>query len=156
VDNFCDLHPLKRREQSNTNPFFVEPHHHTYIACFPPSNRRGIMTSTTTTTTLIKNGTIVNADFTQKADLLVGDNGKILKIASHIASEDLVQPAAREIDATGKFVLPGGIDPHVHLELSFMGQYSEPPESGTRCAIAGGTVRSQFLSCCFTHTERVT
>ena len=30
---------------------------------------------------------------------------------------------------------------HVHLELSFMGQYSEPPESGTRCAIAGGTVR---------------
>ena len=64
----------------------------------------------TTTTILIKNGTIVNADFTQKADLLVGENGKILQIAPHIASEVLPQPA-REIDAKGKFVLPGGIDP---------------------------------------------
>ena len=91
------------------------------------------------TTILIKNGTIVNADFTQKADILVGENGKILQIAPHIASEDLAQPAAREMDATGKYILPGGIDPHVHLELSFMGQYSEPPETGTRCAIAGGT-----------------
>lgn len=105
-------------------------------------------------TLLIKNGIVVNADFTQKADLLVGENGKILQIAPHIEAKDLKHPAAREIDASGKFILPGGIDPHVHLELSFMGQYSEPPESGTRCAIAGGTVRCASRSSMMYHPSR--
>lgn len=95
--------------------------------------------ATTTTTILIKNGTLVNADCTRRADILVGNDGKILKIAPHIDPPSSAGIVVREIDATGKYILPGGIDPHVHLELSFMGQYSESPESGTRCAIAGGT-----------------
>ena len=81
---------------------------------------------------LIQNGTVVNADGTQKADILVGENGKILQIAPRLA----VPETAQVIDATGKYLLPGGIDPHVHLDLTFMGQVSETPETGTRCAIA--------------------
>lgn len=90
-----------------------------------------------TSTILIKNGTLVNADFTQKADIIIS-NSKIQKIAPHIERPPSTG-RVREIDATGKYIMPGGIDPHVHLELCFMGQYSESPESGTRCAIAGGT-----------------
>jgi dihydropyrimidinase len=87
------------------------------------------------TSFLIQNGTVVNADGSRRADVLV-ENGKILKIADRIpAGHDGV----RVIDATGKYILPGGIDPHVHLALTFMEQSSESPASGTRCAIAGGT-----------------
>jgi dihydroorotase-like cyclic amidohydrolase len=43
-----------------------------------------------------------------------------------------------ELDATG-YVMPGGIDPHTHLEMPFMGTYSTDIESGTRAALAGGT-----------------
>ena len=46
----------------------------------------------------------------------------------------------REIDATGRFVMPGGIDPHTHLELRFMGQVSvDDFYIGSRAALAGGT-----------------
>ena len=46
----------------------------------------------------------------------------------------------RDLDATGCYVMPGGIDPHTHLEMPFMGTYSSDDfESGTRAALAGGT-----------------
>ena len=59
--------------------------------------------------TLIKNGTLITAETTRKADILV-EGETIRLIDDHI--ED---PEAALVDATGLFVLPGGVDPHVHL-----------------------------------------
>ena len=83
-------------------------------------------------TTAIKNGTIVTADLTYKADVLV-DLGKIIEIGPNLKGD-------RTLDASGCYVMPGGIDPHTHLEMPFMGTYSADDfESGTRAALAGGT-----------------
>jgi dihydropyrimidinase len=83
-------------------------------------------------TTVIKNGTIVTADLTYKADILV-ENGKIAAIGPNLIGDT-------QLDATGCYVMPGGIDPHTHLEMPFMGTYSTDDfESGTRAALAGGT-----------------
>ncbi|PQV58602.1 dihydropyrimidinase [Defluviimonas denitrificans] len=83
-------------------------------------------------TTVIKNGTIVTADLTYKADVLV-EGGKITQIGAGLKGD-------KELDATGCYVMPGGIDPHTHLEMPFMGTYSTDDfESGTRAALAGGT-----------------
>ena len=82
--------------------------------------------------TVIKDGTIVTADRTYKADLLV-ENGKITKIGEGLSGNET-------LDATGCYVMPGGIDPHTHLEMPFMGTYSSDDfESGTRAALSGGT-----------------
>ncbi len=84
------------------------------------------------TTTVIKNGTIVTADLTYKADVLV-EGGVITAIGPGLVGETV-------LDATGCYVMPGGIDPHTHLEMPFMGTYSSDDfESGTRAALAGGT-----------------
>ncbi|MFD0979376.1 dihydropyrimidinase [Tropicimonas aquimaris] len=83
-------------------------------------------------TTLIKNGTIVTADLTYKADVLV-DGGKIVEIGPDLKGDEV-------LDATGCYVMPGGIDPHTHLEMPFMGTYSSDNfDSGTRAALSGGT-----------------
>jgi len=83
-------------------------------------------------TKVIKNGTIVTHDLTYKADVLV-DGGKIIEIGEGLTGDE-------EIEATGCYVMPGGIDPHTHLEMPFMGTYSADDfESGTRAALAGGT-----------------
>jgi dihydropyrimidinase len=82
--------------------------------------------------TVIRNGTIVTADLTYKADVLV-EGGKIAAIGLGLAGDKV-------LDATGCYVMPGGIDPHTHLEMPFMGTYSADDfESGTRAALAGGT-----------------
>ncbi|MEO9612489.1 MAG: dihydropyrimidinase [Nitratireductor sp.] len=81
---------------------------------------------------VIKNGTIVTADRTWKADVLI-KHDKIVGIGPDLHAD-------HEIDATGCYVLPGGIDPHTHLEMPFMGTYSSDDfESGTRAALSGGT-----------------
>jgi dihydropyrimidinase len=83
-------------------------------------------------TTVIKNGTVVTADLTYKADVLI-EGGKIVEIGLGLKGDE-------ELDATGCYVMPGGIDPHTHLEMPFMGTYSSDDfESGTRAALAGGT-----------------
>ncbi|MCZ8546160.1 dihydropyrimidinase [Mesorhizobium qingshengii] len=83
-------------------------------------------------TKVIKNGTIVTADRTWKADVLFS-HGKIVAIGSDLHGD-------HEFDATGCYIMPGGIDPHTHLEMPFMGTYSADDfESGTRAALAGGT-----------------
>ena len=83
-------------------------------------------------TTVIKNGTIVTADLSYKADVLV-EGGKIVEIGQNLKGDEV-------LDATGCYVMPGGIDPHTHLEMPFMGTYSSDDfESGTRAALAGGT-----------------
>lgn len=82
--------------------------------------------------TLIKNGTIVTADLTYQADVRI-EGGIITEIGPNLKGGD-------ELDATGCYVMPGGIDPHTHLEMPFMGTYSSDDfESGTRAALSGGT-----------------
>ncbi|WBL33876.1 dihydropyrimidinase [Sinirhodobacter sp. HNIBRBA609] len=83
-------------------------------------------------TTVIKNGTIVTADLTYKADVLI-EGGQIIEIGRDLKGDEV-------LDASGCYVMPGGIDPHTHLEMPFMGTYSSDDfESGTRAALAGGT-----------------
>lgn len=82
--------------------------------------------------TVIKNGTVVTADLSYKADVLI-EGGQIIEIGMGLSGDE-------ELDATGCYVMPGGIDPHVHLEMPFMGTYSSDDfESGTRAGLAGGT-----------------
>ena len=81
---------------------------------------------------VIKGGTIVTADRTNKADVKI-ENGIITKIGQNLSGDEM-------LDASGCYVMPGGIDPHTHLEMPFMGTYSKDDfESGTRAAVAGGT-----------------
>lgn len=84
---------------------------------------------------LIKGGTIVTAERTYKSDVYC-ENGVIKAIG-----EDLEAPSGAEIlDASGQYVMPGGIDPHTHMELPFMGTVaSEDFFSGTSAGAAGGT-----------------
>src|SRR5262245_16898677 len=84
--------------------------------------------------TLIKNGTVVTAVDEYRGEVLVEDE-KIAVIGSTL---DL--PADKIIDATGKYVLPGGIDVHTHLDMPFGGTTSADDfETGTRAAAFGGT-----------------
>ncbi|WP_444460401.1 dihydropyrimidinase [Rhodobacter capsulatus] len=83
-------------------------------------------------TTVIRNGTIVTADLTYRADVAI-EGGQIIAIGQGLTGETV-------LDATGCYVMPGGIDPHTHLEMPFMGTYSSDDfDSGTRAALAGGT-----------------
>ena len=83
---------------------------------------------------IIKNGTIVTAADTYKADILV-ENEKISLIG-----QDLSDPSAEVVDAKGHYIFPGGIDPHTHLEMPFGGTVSKDDfETGTIAAAHGGT-----------------
>src|SRR5688572_25464061 len=83
---------------------------------------------------LIKNGRIITATDDYIADIFI--DGEIIKIIG----KDLKVKAEKEIDASGMLVFPGGIDPHVHLDMPFMGTYSSDNyETGTRAALFGGT-----------------
>ena len=89
-------------------------------------------------TTLIKNGTVVTATETMKADVLL-DGPKTVAIVA-TANVDLGLVADRTIDASGKLVLPGGIDVHTHMELPFGGTFAADTfETGSRAAAWGGT-----------------
>ena len=80
--------------------------------------------------TIIKNGTVVTADLSYKADVRV-EGGVITEIGPNLTGGTV-------LDATGCYVMPGGIDPHTHLEMPFMGTYSADDfESGTRAALSG-------------------
>lgn len=85
---------------------------------------------------LLRGGTVINHDHTEK-------NTDVLCVGSVVVSvgKDLEVPTgARVIDCAGKLVMPGGIDPHTHLAMPFMGTVTADDwESGTRCAVAGGT-----------------
>ena len=84
---------------------------------------------------LIRGGTVINHDHSRRADVLVDDD-KIVAIGASLAP-----PAGAEvIDAGGCYVMPGGIDPHTHLEMPFMGTVTADDfEWGTKAALAGGT-----------------
>ena len=84
---------------------------------------------------LIRGGTVVTADETRRADVLCVE-GRIAAVGDKLEAPG----GARVIDAGGQLVMPGGIDPHTHMELPFMGTVaSESFYSGTAAAMAGGT-----------------
>jgi dihydropyrimidinase len=86
------------------------------------------------TATLIKNGSLITATETYEADLLIEDE----KIS--LIGKDFHHPSAEVIDATGKFIMPGGIDPHVHLDLPMFGTVSSDDHyTGHKAAAFGGT-----------------
>jgi dihydropyrimidinase len=93
--------------------------------------------------TLIKNGLVVTADGSFEADVVVVD-GKIDAVTRHASGAvetALAGIVADEtIDATGKYVVPGGIDAHTHMELPFGGTFAKDTfESGSKAAAHGGT-----------------
>lgn len=85
--------------------------------------------------TLIRGGTVVDAESSYRADVLLAD-GKIAAIG-----EGLEAPAGAQIvDAGSRLVMPGGIDPHTHMQLPFMGTVaSDDFYTGTAAGLAGGT-----------------
>ncbi|ALW85828.1 phenylhydantoinase [Hymenobacter sedentarius] len=83
---------------------------------------------------LLKNGHVVTADSDAVCDILI-EGETIVSIGRNLSAD-----GAEVIDCTGKIVVPGGIDPHVHLEMPFMGTFSSDTyETGTRAALHGGT-----------------
>eukprot|EP00668_Euglena_longa_P029245 GGOE01036589.1.p1 GENE.GGOE01036589.1~~GGOE01036589.1.p1 ORF type:complete len:520 (+),score=166.28 GGOE01036589.1:38-1561(+) len=84
---------------------------------------------------LLRGGMVVNEDRQWQADVLVAD-GRITAVGP-----DLPTPLdAQVVNATGRFVLPGGIDPHTHCQLPFMGTVAADDfDVGTQAAVAGGT-----------------
>jgi dihydropyrimidinase len=88
--------------------------------------------------TLIANGTIVTAEGSQAADVLI-EGETIVGIGAGMARMGNVN-ADETIDATGKYVIPGAIDVHTHMELPFGGTFAKDTfETGTRAAAFGGT-----------------
>ncbi|MGH8830486.1 MAG: dihydropyrimidinase, partial [Polaromonas sp.] len=87
------------------------------------------------TSLLIRGGTVVNADRAFRADVLCQD-GRIAGVGDHLAA-----PAgATIVDAGGQYVMPGGIDPHTHMQLPFMGTVTmDDFFTGTAAGMAGGT-----------------
>jgi len=85
--------------------------------------------------TIIRNGTVVTATDTYKADLAIA-HGKLAAIGNDLPVEN----ASKVLDASGKLILPGGIDVHTHLDMPFGGTTSADDfETGTRAAAFGGT-----------------
>ena len=92
---------------------------------------------------LIKNGEIVTASERYQADIYCED-----ETISRIDRDISAPPGATVIDATGKFVFPGFIDPHVHIYLPFMGTYSKDTyETGSKAALVGGTTTLIEMCC---------
>ncbi|MFE1571960.1 dihydropyrimidinase [Comamonas odontotermitis] len=93
--------------------------------------------STASRPLLIRGGTVVNADREERADVLLAD-GKIVAVGEGAAAQ---APAGAEtLDASGQYVMPGGIDPHTHMQLPFMGTVTADDFfTGTAAGLAGGT-----------------
>ena len=84
--------------------------------------------------TLIQHGTVVNATGQQKADVLI--EGKTIKQVAPTIAPD----GHTIVDATGLFVIPGGVDAHTHMDMPFGGTVSADDFlTGTRAAAIGGT-----------------
>lgn len=86
--------------------------------------------------TLIKNGTIITSNQAFNADIYISE-GKIAQIREGLK---ILEPIDKTIDATGKFIFPGGIDPHVHMHLPTPAGFSADDfETGSKAALMGGT-----------------
>ncbi len=92
---------------------------------------------------LIKNGEIVTASERYKADIWCAGE-TITAIGPNLPAP----PGAEVIDATGKFVFPGFIDPHVHIYLPFMGTFAKDTyDTASRAALVGGTTTLIEMVC---------
>ncbi|OII62110.1 hypothetical protein BJP40_03625 [Streptomyces sp. CC53] len=90
---------------------------------------------------LVRGGLVVTAAEETHADVLIED-GRIAALAAHgsSAAETWADGADRVLDAAGRYVIPGGVDAHTHMELPFGGTFaSDDFETGTRAAAWGGT-----------------
>lgn len=88
---------------------------------------------------LIKGGTVITAEGTLDADVLV-DGEKITAVVTREAGGTVAGRADEIIDATDRYVIPGGIDAHTHMEMPFGGTFaSDTFETGTKAAAHGGT-----------------
>ncbi|MEH6377438.1 dihydropyrimidinase [Streptomyces sp. KLMMK] len=91
------------------------------------------------TTTAIRGGLVITAAEETRADVLVED-GKVAALAASGSAFARGWHADRTLDATGKYVIPGGVDAHTHLDFPFGGTASSDDfETGTRAAAWGGT-----------------
>jgi dihydropyrimidinase len=94
---------------------------------------------------LIRNGRVVTASEDYVADIYCHDQA-VTRIEKGI--DPASSPGAEVIDATGKYVFPGFIDPHVHVYLPFMGTYAKDTwESASRAALVGGTTTLIEMIC---------
>ena len=92
---------------------------------------------------LIKNGEIVTADSRYIADIYCEDE-TITRIDRDIETP----PGTEVIDATGRYIFPGFIDPHVHVYMPFMGTYAKDTyESASQAALCGGTTSLIEMAC---------
>ncbi|MCW1915779.1 dihydropyrimidinase [Luteolibacter sp. GHJ8] len=99
-------------------------------------------------TLLIRNGDIITSCERRTADILC-ENGQITAIGSNLQAPE----GAEVIDASGKYVFPGFIDPHVHIYLPFMGTFSKDDwETGSKAALMGGTT-TLIEMCCPSRSE---
>src|SRR2546430_1972333 len=86
--------------------------------------------------TIIANGTVIHAERQEKADVIL-EGERIAAIGKGLGKN--AGPDAEVIDATGKYIIPGVLDVHVHLELPFCGTVSSDDwNTGTRAAARGG------------------
>jgi dihydropyrimidinase len=89
--------------------------------------------------TVVKGGLVVTAADELHADVLIED-GRVAALAAHGSDAAAGWTADHTLDATGRYVLPGGVDVHTHMELPFGGTFaSDTFETGTRAAAWGGT-----------------
>src|SRR5689334_7862682 len=92
---------------------------------------------------LIRNADIVNADSRSKGDMWV-ENETITRIGTNLEAP----PNAEVIDAGGRMVFPGFIDPHVHIYLPFMSTFAKDThETGSIAALIGGTTAFIEMAC---------
>ena len=97
---------------------------------------------------LIRNADIVNADSRSRADIYV-EHETITRIGTNLDAP----PGTETIDATGKLVFPGFIDPHVHIYLPFMATFAKDThETGSIAALMGGTT-TYIEMCCPNRTD---
>src|SRR5258707_1082441 len=100
--------------------------------------------------TIIANGRVVTATDTYPGDIAI-NSGKVAAIGEHLPREN----AAQIIDAAGKYLLPGGIDVHTHLDMPFGGTTSSDDfETGTRAAACGGKESAEISRVNSTHNGR--
>src|SRR5436309_12496405 len=92
---------------------------------------------------LIKNGQIVTASERYTADIYCED-----EVISKIGADLQTPPGTEVVDATGKHVFPGFIDPHVHIYLPFMGTFAKDThETASKAALVGGTTTFIEMIC---------